>query len=255
MRPRRFDLRPALLGAALVALTHTGATAGVPSPPQCVVPTLPALCPLGDSPFTILVRDAFSTPVAGAAVMIDLCGCPDIHLCPTGPNDPYQVVDGCRVIVFSDVVGNATFPIHGGGNSRRVEVIPGRAASLFAKRLHVTDDGPGVGRRNVQFHGRHLGIRTAVPNLVEQYAIRVPRRAASVGEITCRMLRIRIGTMAPAIGAMAPLTFRFVQTLASCQRGSRDRLRVTFCGGPRRNLPAVRAGRRLCCGLGEAEDE
>ena len=103
-------LLPALL---LIALT-TPTTAGVPDPRNSTVPTCWTLCPSGDLSVTVTVRDVNNTPQANALVDLDLCSCPNVHLCPASANDGYTV-NGCHVSKLTNAAGQATFALRGGG--------------------------------------------------------------------------------------------------------------------------------------------
>ena len=58
------------------------ASAGVPNPTTSTVPSCLTICPSGDRPFSIVVRDAISAPVVGASVVLDLSSCPNAVIAP-----------------------------------------------------------------------------------------------------------------------------------------------------------------------------
>src|SRR5689334_20762333 len=92
-----------LLLSCLALLPPLSASAAVPSPANSQVDPCLVLCPAGDFTFHVVVRDIANVPVAGASVVVNLCNCPNVHLC-SGP---------CDVLVTSDAAGNATFNIKG----------------------------------------------------------------------------------------------------------------------------------------------
>src|SRR5262249_49453257 len=106
----------------------TAAHAGVPSAANSTLPACMALCPLGDMPFSVTVRDLANNPLNGASVVIDFSGCPNgAFICPQRPSDPYDVNVGARTIrMFTDVTGLVTFPARVGG------IGPADCAKVFA---------------------------------------------------------------------------------------------------------------------------
>jgi hypothetical protein len=114
--------------AALAAVGSTQAAAAVPSPVNSSVPACMALCPLGDMPFTVTVRDLANNPIAGSSVVIDLSGCPNgAFICPTRPGDPYSVNLVARTLsMVTPANGAVTFPARIGG------VGPAGCAKVFA---------------------------------------------------------------------------------------------------------------------------
>jgi hypothetical protein len=114
--------------AALAAVGSTQAAAAVPSPVNSSVPACMALCPLGDMPFAVTVRDLANNPIAGSTVVIDFSGCPNgAYICPTRPGDPYTVNLVTRTLSMVTGAGGAvTFPARIGG------VGPAGCAKVFA---------------------------------------------------------------------------------------------------------------------------
>jgi len=108
-----------ILLVVLAALCTARVTAaGVPSPANSTVPACMALCPLGDMPFAVVVRDLANNPIAGSNVVLDFSTCPGAHLCPEGfsPPFPYTVDLVTRTLrMTSGVDGSVTFPAHVGG--------------------------------------------------------------------------------------------------------------------------------------------
>ena len=114
--------------AALGGVGSTQAAAAVPSPVNSSVPACMALCPLGDMPFTVTVRDFANNPIAGSSVVIDFSGCPNgAYICPTRPGDPYSVNLVARTLsMVTPANGAVTFPARIGG------VGPAGCAKVFA---------------------------------------------------------------------------------------------------------------------------
>jgi hypothetical protein len=122
-----------LLALALVAAsTPAGAE---PSPPNSTTPPCISLVgtsgnvpALGAGQFHVLVRDLANNPIAGAHVVIDLSGCPDLQLC-ADQLDPAMDVDCAnkRVGKFTSAAGAVTFTLLGGsnGSGNAVELLAG----------------------------------------------------------------------------------------------------------------------------------
>jgi len=136
--------RVVLLAFALVAAsTPAGAE---PSPSNSIAPVCISLVGTsGNIPahaagrFQVLVRDLANNPVAGAHVVIDLSGCPDLHLC-ADQLDPAMDVDCAnkRVGKFTDPTGSVTFTLLGGSNGA------GNAVELLAAG-RIYEDGNLIG--------------------------------------------------------------------------------------------------------------
>jgi hypothetical protein len=91
------------------------AFAMVPSPATSYVDPCLRVCPAGDMNFHVVVRDPASNPVANSTVMIDLCACPGVVLCPPIGNEGYSIFNGCQVVAFTSVSGFADFQLRAGG--------------------------------------------------------------------------------------------------------------------------------------------
>ena len=100
-----------LLLALVIPMT---ASAGVPDPRFCTVPSCWTLCPSGDLSVTVTVRDVSNAPLNNVNVWIDLCSCASVHLCPASANDGYTL-NGCEVHTLTNASGQATFALRGGG--------------------------------------------------------------------------------------------------------------------------------------------
>ena len=115
------------LAAALAAILPSAAIAAVPSPVNSTLPACMALCPLGDMPFSVTVRDLANNPVAGSSVVISFEGCPSVFVCPQLPSDPYLVNPALPSLrMFADAAGQVTFPARVGGTA------PAGCAKVFA---------------------------------------------------------------------------------------------------------------------------
>lgn len=112
-------LRLLFVGAAVVcACVAAPARAAVPSAANSTVPTCLVACPLGDIPFTVVVRDLANNPVVNSVVVLDFSTCAAAYLCtvPGTQPDPYTVNLGARTITMvSDATGTANFPLRVGG--------------------------------------------------------------------------------------------------------------------------------------------
>lgn len=111
-----------LLAAGLIVPSI--ARASFPSPansttPSCfsLVGTSGGIAASAAGQFTVVVRDLANNPIVGAAVVIDLSGCPDLHIC-ADQLDPTAIVDCVhkQVTKIADNSGSATFTVLGGSN-------------------------------------------------------------------------------------------------------------------------------------------
>ena len=105
-----------LVAFALFAVA-TSALAAVPSPANSTLPPCMALCPMGDMPFTVTIRDFANNPIAGSSVTLSFGGCPaSAFICDPLPSDPYTTDLTLRTLrMFTDAAGKATFPARVGG--------------------------------------------------------------------------------------------------------------------------------------------
>jgi hypothetical protein len=119
---------PLFLSLAMLALAAASSLAGVPSPANSSLPACMALCPLGDMPFTVTVRDIANNPIAGSTVVLDFSGCPHgAFICQQHPPDPYIVDPIARTLrMLTPASGSVTFPARVGG------VGPAGCAKVFA---------------------------------------------------------------------------------------------------------------------------
>ena len=103
---------PAFVLAALIALPALAprSVAAVPSPAQSDIDTCLNVCPAGDIPFRVTVKDAASNPVANSFVWIDVCQVPAVHVCPGATCS--QLAAG-----FTDASGTVYLFPHAGGVS------------------------------------------------------------------------------------------------------------------------------------------
>jgi hypothetical protein len=119
----------AVAACALAALALAApASAAVPSPVNSTLPACMTLCPLGDMPFSVTIRDLANNPVAGSLVVLDFSACPNgAFICQTFLIDPYIVDLTARTIrMQTDAAGTATFPARIGGTG------PAGCAKVFA---------------------------------------------------------------------------------------------------------------------------
>lgn len=168
--------RPLLTRLVLLsmALAIPGAArAGVPSPFNSTLPACMALCPLGDLPFTVVVRDIANGPVAGSVVVLDFSQCPGAHICEPWGYDPYTVNVAARTILATtDAAGAIVFPARVGGTGAAGSVrVYADGVFLKAYALASPDqdgtgavyDGPPVGGNDIALFTPKLGTtdRTA----------------------------------------------------------------------------------------------
>ena len=117
-----------LVAGALFFATSSQAITGIPDPARCTLPDCMVFCPMGDIPFTVIVRDLANNPLPGSVVEISFAGCPDsVFICTQKPSDPYVVDAVAHTIkMFADASGMATIPARVGG------VGPAGCVALFA---------------------------------------------------------------------------------------------------------------------------
>lgn len=128
-----------------VAVIAQPARAGVPSASNSFVEPCMVMCPNGDIPFTVIVRDLANNPLNGASVVLDFSNCPAAFICPAIPGDPYSINPVARNIrAFTGLDGRVTFPARIGGT--------GTGAKIFANGVLIADrtlaspdqDGNGI---------------------------------------------------------------------------------------------------------------
>src|SRR5262249_24563110 len=104
------------------------APAGVPSPANSTLPACMVLCPFGDIPFTVVVRDLANVPLNNSIVVLDFSGCPAAHLCEPFGGFPYTTdLVARRLSKATDASGRVTFPAHVGGRG------PAGCGKVFAE--------------------------------------------------------------------------------------------------------------------------
>jgi hypothetical protein len=103
--------------------------AGVPgansTTPPCIslVGTRAGAADQAAGAFQVIVKNLANNPIAGAHVVIDLSGCPDLHLC-SDQLDPAMDIDCAakRVGKFTDALGKVSFTLLGGSNGSGLAV-------------------------------------------------------------------------------------------------------------------------------------
>jgi hypothetical protein len=110
MRPLSTRLLPACLSALLAA----PALAGVPTRGTSIVPACLIVCPAGDVPFQVTVRDIANNNVPNSTVRLDFSACPYFHHCAPMPG---VVVDEVKrtIAARTDSHGVVTFMLPMGG--------------------------------------------------------------------------------------------------------------------------------------------
>ena len=58
---------------------------------------------------------------------------------------------------------------------------------LLPERLHVGYQRPHVLAREIQLHGRHLGLRASIPHFVEDHSVGIAGGGTTIREIAGRM--------------------------------------------------------------------
>ena len=126
-----------LLSLAALATSPSLASAGVPSPAQSIVDPCLTICPLGDIPFTVRVRDAAAIPIINSFVELNLCDATGVRYCPSGSST-------CTRVMLTDASGTATFVIEAGGISSGSQLAAIRADGiLLAYRPVASPDQNG----------------------------------------------------------------------------------------------------------------
>ncbi len=134
---------PAIALLTAFALSAAPAGASVPSASASYVDPCMVLCPNGDLPFTVIVRDLAFNPVSGASVVLDFSNCPGVFLCPAVPGDPYTLTAGSTLRMFTGPDGRVTIPARVGGTCSDVRVFANGV--LIATRTLASPDQDGNG--------------------------------------------------------------------------------------------------------------
>lgn len=127
-----------LLSAMIVVSSlvwNAAANANVPNPALSTVDPCLVVCPAGDIPFHVTVRDVANVPIQGSTIMISFCSCVGhgFELCPGV---------SCSVSAVTDAAGKATlFIAAGGGCSSPVNVLADGV--ILASRTIASPDQNG----------------------------------------------------------------------------------------------------------------
>jgi hypothetical protein len=138
------------LTPALMLLVAGGAGAriiGIPSPYNSTVPACMALCPMGDLPFVVVVRDLASNPIAGSLVVLDFSQCPGASLCRQLGGDPYILDPAARTLrALTDANGSIDFHarVGGTGGPGSVRVFVDGVLLKYYALASPDQDGDGV---------------------------------------------------------------------------------------------------------------
>lgn len=134
--------------AALIALLAlaTPAHGALPAAGSSTLPACMALCPFGDLPFAVTVRDLAANPVAGSTVVLDFSTCPLANLC-VSVQPPGLIVDpvGRTMRALTDASGNVTFAAHVGGTGPAGSVRVFADGVLLRSYALATPDQDGNG--------------------------------------------------------------------------------------------------------------
>ena len=157
-----------LLFSLSIALAIPGtARAAVPSAANSTLPACMALCPLGDIPFSVVVRDIANNPVAGSLVVLDFSQSPGANICEPWQSDPYFVNLLARALyAWTDATGTIVFPARVGGTGAAGSVhVYADGVLLKAYALASPDqdgngavyDGPPIGGNDLAQFTLKLG--------------------------------------------------------------------------------------------------
>jgi hypothetical protein len=145
----------AILTFLLFGSATAPALAAVPSPANSTVQACLTACPLGDSPFVVVVRDLGNNPVPSSTVTLDFVNCPAAYIC-TGPGflpDSILVDEPNRSLrVITPANGIAYFPLRVGGVCAAGTVRVFADGVLLAQRALASADQDGDGF-SVNFFG------------------------------------------------------------------------------------------------------
>src|SRR5262245_55430119 len=145
----------AILAVLLLGTVAARSLAAVPSPANSSVQSCLTACPLGDSPFVVVVRDLANNPISGSTVAIDFVNCSAAYICE-GPGfvpdsitiDPTN--RNLRVTTLAN--GIAYFPLRVGGVCAAGTVRVFADGVLLAQRALASPDQNGDGL-SVSFFG------------------------------------------------------------------------------------------------------
>ncbi|MEQ1832256.1 MAG: hypothetical protein ABL977_04310 [Candidatus Eisenbacteria bacterium] len=127
-----------------IALSAEPVRAGVPSAAFSYVDPCMVLCPNGDLPFTVIVRDLANNNLNGVSVVLDFSASPGTFICPAVPGDPYLVNPLAMTLrMFTGADGRVTFPARVGGTGPDVKVFANGV--LIAVRALASPDQDGNG--------------------------------------------------------------------------------------------------------------
>ena len=163
----RRPLRTLLCLLAIALAVPGAARAAIPSAANSTYPACLALCPLGDLPITVVVRDIANNPVAGSVVVLDFSQAPGAHICEPWPYDPYTVnVSARTILATTDAAGTIVIPARVGGTAAAGSVkLYADGVFLRAYALASPDqdgngavyDGPPVGGNDIALFTPKLG--------------------------------------------------------------------------------------------------
>lgn len=113
MAPR---IRAPLAALLLLLASVAPSLAAVPSPANSSIPNCVVVCPLGDMPVVVTVRDFANNPIAGSMVVLDFANCQGAFICTGPPGDPYIYDPASRTVrMTTGANGIASFPLRAGG--------------------------------------------------------------------------------------------------------------------------------------------
>jgi hypothetical protein len=137
MRRSSPSILAVLVIASLAALTPRPArsnASGVPSAATSTVQANLVLCPVGHIPFTVVVRDIASNPVANSTVVVDFCSAPTVDICST---------PACTFSGVTNSTGTVVLNITAGGTTASAVVNVRADGVLLAQRAVASTDQNG----------------------------------------------------------------------------------------------------------------
>jgi hypothetical protein len=182
-----------LLTLAALAAMPAMSSAGVPDPFRSIVDPCLTICPLGDIPFTVRVRDIAGNPIINSFVELNLCDATNVRYCPSGSSS-------CSRTMLTDVSGTATFVLEAGGISSGSQLASIRADGvLLAYRPVASPDQNG----DLWVNGTDQGILTAKLGAVDptgMIACDVSTNVVTQADLDAQLLH-----MGHACGAPVPV--------------------------------------------------
>ena len=123
-----------LLIFSIAILWSAPSRADVPDPGHSAVDPCLVVCPQGDFAFQVIVRNIVGIPIPNSQVIVDLCGCTEVHPCPGEP---------CQITGLTDASGTVVFHIKAGGTCSTGAATVRADGVLLANRFVASTDQNG----------------------------------------------------------------------------------------------------------------